>query len=557
MNSCNPLGKGFKASRCDISLCKDPVYDKWGKMRLIYPIIILFLLIGAGAAQLAPDKERFDIVLHPGDGDERILKVMNNGDSTIFNIAKTEMIGNARDFIFIDVPDDKPLSPGEEAEIKIYIGIPPETKPGVYTGFVYLMESAPPSIPVRIDFHINVVVQESYGIAMTVDDAKSAYLRASAKDIAQFNLAVKNLGSFRDIASIDAGAVPEGWSVVLMDDDEPMSMPYDLPLNPGATHEIKLQIQTDKPGSRENVTITATSLGNRSMNSSIQAEVEFGMVVRGYDTDILVPEKIATNKSYEGKFKVILDVKEDIWVSMQSPDELIVIPQSQMVTVTPEVPGLANFTFLASKGGEYPLTFQLLDSHGIPMPEETVTIVAAPPEGLAVLTGDDIIYGTIGTLALFGNRSPSIFMVPADEISDDYLQKLQSYLEIVILGNDSVIPSGVEEKLKDIELKRIQSDSLFEECWLFTKLMWDNGTSEVVLTTPREADIFRAYKIAMNEGLPMVVCRGNVTGASIEAIEDMTRRNTTLSRAMVVGRVGEDYTEALSEAGVLLEEVSA
>ena len=47
MNSRNPLGKGFKASRCDISLCKDPVYDKWGKMRLIYPIIILFLLIGA------------------------------------------------------------------------------------------------------------------------------------------------------------------------------------------------------------------------------------------------------------------------------------------------------------------------------------------------------------------------------------------------------------------------------------------------------------------------------------------------------------------------------
>ena len=139
MNSRNPLGKGFKASRCDISLCKDPVYDKWGKMRLIYPIIILFLLIGAGAAQLAPDKERFDIVLHPGDGDERILKVMNNGDSTIFNIAKTEMIGNARDFIFIDVPEDKPLSPGEEAEIKIYIGIPQETKPGVYTGFVYLM----------------------------------------------------------------------------------------------------------------------------------------------------------------------------------------------------------------------------------------------------------------------------------------------------------------------------------------------------------------------------------------------------------------------------------
>ena len=93
-----------------------------------------------------------------------------------------------------------------------------------------------------------------------------------------------------------------------------------------------------------------------------------------------------------------------------------------------------------------------------------------------MLTGDDIIYGTIGTLALFGNRSPSIFMVPADEISDDYLQRLQSYLEIVILGNDSVIPYHVDKKLKDIELKRIQSDSLFEESWLFTKLIWDNGT---------------------------------------------------------------------------------
>lgn len=528
----------------------------WCEMRLIYTLIVLFLLIGFGAAQLTPDKDRFDIVLHPGDGEERTLKVTNAGDSTIFKISKTKMIGNARDFIFIDVPEDKPLSPGDEAEIKIYIGIPPETEPGTYSGFIYLMESAPPSLPVRIDFNIDVILQESYGIALTVEDAKSASLRASAKDIAQFNLAVKNLGSFRDIASIDAGPLPEGWNVLLLDNDEPIAMPYDLPLDAGATHEIKLQIKTQKPGSKENVTITATSLGNRSKNSSILAEVEFGMVVRGYDTKINVPDRIATNKSYKGSLEVILDVKEDIWVATSSPDELIVMPQSQTIRVTPEKPGMANITFLASRAGEYPLTFELSDSHGVPMPEEVVTITASPPEGKAVLTGDDIIYSTLGTLASYGNRNLDVFMTPLDEISDDYMERLQGYLEIVILGNESVIPRDIEKELQDTEIKRIYSDSLFEESWLFMKDIWENGTTTVVLTTPRQGDIFRSYQIAIKEGLPLVICRGNVTPLSLDAIREMTGRNTTLSQAMVVGRVEENYTKALRDAGVLLVEVS-
>ena len=538
-------------------LCKNPAHDMWCEMRLIYPLIILFLLTGAAAAQLTPDKDRFDIVLHPGDGEERTLKVINAGDSTIFKIAKTEMIGDARDFIFIDVPEGKPLSPGDEAEIKIYIGIPPETKPGAYTGFIYLMESSPPSFPLRIDFHIDVIVQESYGIAMTVEDAKSASLRASAKDRAQFNLAVKNLGSFRDIASIDSGALPEGWSIFLLDDDEAVTMPYDLPLDPGATHAIKLQINTEKPGAKENVTITATSLGNRSINSSIQAEVEFGLAVRGYDTQIDVPDKIATNKSYKGSLKVILDVKENIWVTTSSPDELIVMPQSQTVKVTPENPGIANITFLASRAGDYPLTFQLSDSHGIPMPEEVITITASPAEGKAVLTGEDIIYGTLGILASYGNRNLDVFLNPPDEIPDDYLNRLQGCQDIVILGNESVISHDIETKLVDAEIKRIHSESLYEECWLFIREIWENGTAEVVLATPRQGDIFRAYKIAMDGDLPLVVCRGNVTPASLDAIKEMITRNSSLSRAMIVGRVEGNYTESLKEAGLQLEEVSA
>ena len=179
-------------------------------MRQIYPIIILFLLIAASSAQLTADKERFDVVLHSGDLEERTLKVTNIGDATIFKISKTEMSGTARDYIFLDMPEEKPLMPQDEAEIKIYFVLPPETKPGTYTGFIYLLDSAPPSLPMRIDFDLTVIGQESYGIGMTIDDAKSAELSANAEDIAQFDLAVKNLGAFRDVASIDAGTAA-GW----------------------------------------------------------------------------------------------------------------------------------------------------------------------------------------------------------------------------------------------------------------------------------------------------------------------------------------------------------
>ncbi len=526
-------------------------------MRLIYPIVILFLLISASAAQLAPDKERFDVVLHPGDLEERTLKVSNIGDSPIFKITKTQMSGSAREFIFLDVPEGKPLMPQDKAEIKIYFAIPPETKPGSYTGFIYLLDSAPPSLPLRIDFDIDVVGQESYGVSMTIEDAGSASIHAKADEIAQFDLAVKNLGAFRDVASIDAGPLPEGWSAILLDGEKTLTMPYDLPLDPGTTHEMKLQIQTSKPGKRGNLTMTATSLGNQSMNSSIDAEVQFGMAVRGYNTDIEVPDRIVTNKSYKGSFKIMLDVKEKIRISIVSPPELIVIPLAQMVDVTPEEPGVANFTMLASNSGEYPLTFMLADSHGIPMPEETTTIRVVPPEGMAVVTGDDILYGTVAALGVSGNRTPDVIMVPPGKITDEYREKLQEYTTILILGNQSIVSNDAEKVLEDIEIKRIDGDSLYEECWLFTENIWENGTSEAVLTSPRQADVFRAYQIARMGGLPMVVCEGNVTEASKAAIEEMTRRNETLSKALTIGKIEEKYTKALQEAGVSLEEVTA
>jgi putative cell wall-binding protein len=526
-------------------------------MKLIYPIIILFLLISASDAQLAPYKERFDVVLHPGDLEERTLKVANGGDSPIFKITKTQMSGTAREFIFLDVPEGKPLMPEDKAEIKIYFALPPETKPGSYTGFIYLLDSAPPSLPLRIDFDLDVIGQESYGVDMTIEDAKSATLFAKSDDIAQFDLAVKNLGSFRDVASIDTGPLPEGWAATLMDGEKPLTLPYDLPLDPGTTHSMKLQLQTTKPGKAGSLMVTATSLGNRSENSSIEADVEFGMAVRGYNTDVDIPDKMVANKSYEGSFSIILDVKENVFIAMESPPELMVIPLAQMVEVTPKEPGVANFTMLASSSGEYPLTFKLTDSHGIPMPEETTSIKVVLPQGMAVLTGEDFIYSTVASLSLSGNKTPDILTMPPGNISKEHQERLQGYSTVLILGNRSIVSKDAEKILGDIVVKRIEGDSLYEECWLFAEDIWQNGTAEVVLTGTRPADIFRSYEVARLGGMPMIVCQGNVTEAASFAIKEMTKRNTTLSNALIVGKVGVEYTKSLQDAGVSIEEVTA
>jgi putative cell wall-binding protein len=528
-------------------------------MRLIYPIVILFLLVAASSAQLEADKERFDVVLHPGDLEERTLEVTNIGDATIFKISKTQMSGTARDFIFLDMPKEKPLMPSDKAEIKIYFVLPPETRPGTYAGFIYLLDSAPPSLPMRIDFELTVIEQESYGIGMTIDDAKSAMLSANAEEIAQFDLAVKNLGAFRDVASIDAGPLPDGWSVSLMDGERMLDLPYDVPLDPGATHNMKLQVQTAKPGKKGNVAIVATSLGNQSKNSSVEAVVDFAVAVRGYNVEINVPEKIVTNKTYQGSFNIMLDVREFVMVAIVTPPELMVIPVAQTVEVGPHHPGVANFTLLASADGDYPLVFRLMDSHGIPMPEEIASIKVVMPEGMVILTGDDFFHSTIASVSRQGNGTANfdVITVPPGKLSQMDREKLQGYSTIVILGNQSIVSKDAEKVLEGVEIKRIDRSSLYEECWLFTAETWRNGTAEVVLSGPRSADIFRTYQVANLAGTPIVVCEGDVTKDAAAAIADMTKRNVTLSKALIVGEIGSEYTKPLQDAGVKIEEVKA
>jgi len=79
-------------------------------MRLIYSIAVLILLSSAAAAQLEPDKERFDVVLHPGEVEEKTLKVSNAGDAPIFKISNTPVSGSAKDYVFWAYPKARLLS---------------------------------------------------------------------------------------------------------------------------------------------------------------------------------------------------------------------------------------------------------------------------------------------------------------------------------------------------------------------------------------------------------------------------------------------------------------
>ncbi len=526
-------------------------------MRPVYLIVILFLLAGSAAAQLAPDKERFDVVIHPGEVEERTLKVINVGDAPISKIASTSVSGTAKDFIFLGIPEPKEgkdlLQPQDKAEIKIFFAIPPETKAGSYTGFIYLLDSSPPSMPIAIEFNVEVIGSESYGVAMTINDAKSSSIFAKADETAQFDLAVKNLGTFRDVASINTSALPEGWTVTLVDGEKEHSLPYELPLQPGVTHTMKLRVQSSQSGKNGDMDITVTSLGNSTKNATVEAEVDFGMAIRGYNVDVEVPDRMVVNKTYKGSFAVILDVKEKVLVGIVTPPELMVIPLAQVVAVTPDNPGNASFSMLASKPGEYPIVFKLVDSNGIPMPEEVTTVKVVPPEGEAILTGDDFLYSTVASLAAQDNRTLPVITVPQGKPSAGDLEQLQGYARIVILGNESIVSGDAEKELTGTETKRIGGGSLCGDSWSFIAEIWQNGISRVVLSTSKPADVFRAYRYARINGLPMVICDGKPNDAALTVIENLTRRNVTLSKVLTVGEVGEGTSKALAGMNISME----
>jgi len=142
------------------------------------------------------------------------------------------------------------------------------------------------------------------------------------------------------------------------------------------------------------------------------------MAVRGYTTDIEFPDRIVANKTYKSSFGIMLEVREKVLIGLVTPPQIMAIPMSQVVEVTPDKLGVANFTLLASEPGDYQIVFRLVDSNGIPMPEETTSIKVVQPEGTAVLTGDDFLYSTVASLCVPDNDTLEVITVPLGKLSE-------------------------------------------------------------------------------------------------------------------------------------------
>jgi putative cell wall-binding protein len=526
-------------------------------MRLSIPIIILFLLSGAAAAQISSDRERFDIELHPGEVVEKILTLTNTGDSPISDISRTSIGGIAKDLIYLEMPDPKILDTQDKEEIKIFFAIPPETEPGTYTGFMYLIDSSPPSMPLVVEFHIDVLEQESYGLSLSINDAKTASTIAKPDESAKLDLEIRNTGQFRDVASINSSSLPSGWMVSLLEGDNEVSLPYDVPLAPGTSHDMKLIIRSSDPGRKGLVNITAMSMGNNSKISAAQASVQFGIAIRAYKANVEVPEKLVVNRTYNGAFSIELGVEETIKVGVFTPPNLMVIPLTQVISVSPDMAGVANFTLLANQPGEYPVLFRAVDSNGIPLPDEIATITAVEPSGTSVVTSDTFLYRTLASLAKLDNRSIPVVLISSAGINEKDRESLLSYSQVFILGNKSVVPSDAERSLADVpNVTRIEGTNIGEMSWRFISEIWKNGTAGVIVSTPRDNDVFKAYQEARSQDFPLVICDSPMTDTTRSIIQDLAKRSTRLSQALIVGKIPEDTIKALKDFGISVKEVA-
>ena len=526
-------------------------------MKLRIPIIILLLMVGAAAAQLSSDRERFDIKLHPGEVEEKILTLTNTGDTPILKISQTSIGGSAKDLIYLDMPEFKVLEPQDKERLKIFFAIPPEVKPGSYDGFMYLIDSSPPSMPLVVEFHIEVVKQESYGLSLSINDAQAASEFAKSDEPAEMDLTIRNLGQFRDVASINSSSLPPGWSVSIEDGDEEVNLPYNVPLGPGSSHQMKLIISSANPGEKGLVSITATSMGDRSKNSTAYAIARFGLAVRKYQATVEVPEKLVVNRTYNCAFGIELDVDENIKVGVFTPPELMIIPSTKVISVSPEKGGKANFTLLASKPGNYPILFKSVDSNGIPLPDEKAMVMAMEPSGTAILTADSFLYRTMASLARADNRSVPLILISASGLSEMDRESLLSFSRVVILGNESVVSVQTEKSLADISnISRINGENIGEASWRFISEIWSNGTAGVVISSPKDIDVFRAYQEANALSFPLAICDAPLNNASRLILMEMSKRSMRLSRAIVVGKISEDTTKALKELGISIEEVT-
>jgi putative cell wall-binding protein len=320
---------------------------------------------------------------------------------------------------------------------------------------------------------------------------------------------------------------------------------------------MKLKIISANPGQKGLVNITATSMGNKSKVSTAQASVQFGIAIRAYKANMDVPEKLVVNRTYNGAFSIELGVEETIKVGVFTPPNLMVIPLTQVISVTPDMAGVANFTLLANQPGDYPVLFKAVDSNGIPLPDEMTTITAIEPSGTAVLTADSFLYRTLASLARLDNRSVPVILISPAGLNEKDRESLLSYSQVLILGNDSVVPLEAEKSLADVpNVTRVEGTNIGEMSWRFISEMWKNGTTGVIVSTSRDIDVFKAYQEARSQDFPLVICDSPMTNTTRSIIQDLAKRSTRLSQALIVGGVPEDTVKALKDLGISVKEVA-
>lgn len=517
-------------------------------------LLILILLTGATGAQLEPDRSNFDIMLHPGEVEQKVLTLTNTGDLPISEITTTTVSGDAKEFIIIEKPKLKGgLEPGEDTEMAVFFLVPPEIKPGIYNGFFYLMDDIPPSMPQVIDFRITVTEQDSYGVSLTIDDARSASKKANPDKDAEFELQVKNTGRFRDVIAIDVLDLPGGWSATVLDDEEEVELPYKIPLSSGSSRTLSLKIEVSESAGSGTMTVTATSLGNQSQNSSVEARLKVGISVRSYDVVIDVPKVVAINRTYDSSITVLLERDERIRVEMVTDPSLLVVPSTLFLPLNEKEPKTSNFSVTATEAASYVLVVQMIDSMGVPFPPELVIIRAMPPEGAVIVTSSRIEYNALASLATRGD-----IVVPVVTLEDGLLNQgsrrdLYPYSDAIILGDATVVPNATEGDLAaTMNVTRLAGADLVETSWVFASEGWGgNGTDQVVVSGPSQMDILKGYQVAKGLEAPLVLLDQEISERVLAIVQEMKAQG--LSKAVLAGGVGDNAARALRDLGVETE----
>jgi len=538
--------------------------SRGAQMKPITLFVVLLVLAGGAAAQLATDKDKgFVVELHPGEiTSPRTLTLENVGDMPISEITITPIGGEVMNLVTLGELEEEELAPGDDMDLDIIFSVPSDVDPGIYKGFVYFLDDVYPTFPLVVEFEVEVIEQENYGVSLNIEDARSASMQVEMDEPAEFELMVRNTGLFRDIISIDSSPAPEDWSVTLFNDKEAVDLPYSLPLSAGAIHILTLKIAGDDPGHGHEFEITATSLSDRSKNATVEASVDIDLEVRPYIVKPDIPSLVVVNRTYTGTIKLGLGVVEVITVTSIAPPDLMVIPETQLVRVGETKVGTGKFTLMAARSGIYPLKFRLVDSSGIPLPEEEVIIIAVETDNFAIVTGDDLFHKSVVFTYTEGldGKIPPVFVLPSGELGDEELEEIEEMpiSRAILLGNESAVSSDAEARLAEsISVERITGEDLCETTWLFASAMWPSGTEDVMLTGAETADVFRAYQEAKKLHVPLVICGSGLSETSRSIIEDLMKRDTRLSKVLISGKgVDKTTVQALEDMGLSTEEVT-